>query len=259
VSGLAAPAEFLAWLDGYQDSGRAPAPGLPGWLAQLAIALFQGQVPDAARTWAARLHAGVASLGGQIPFRVVHDWHVSTVVPLAGELDGAGVLHARALAGDQVTAGQWIPALEPALRQLYLRAYAYEEAWWVNYDSALAYGLANGFGEESTLEYAAHYANLATGANRQAFADANAVAGAAAQAAAYTGADPAAYAAACPYATARAYARAAARSDREQKAPEPDPAGRSLIVRARAEREQAAYAVLADGLAASLERAASLG
>ncbi len=257
MSGLA---EFLAWLDGYQDSGRAPAPGLPGWLAQLAIALFEGQVPDAARTWVARLHAGVASLGGQIPFHVVHDWHFSTVVPLAGAHFGnmteAGALHARALTGTPVTAGEWASALEPALRQLYLRAYAYEEAWWVNYDSAHAYGLANGFGEESTLEYAAHYANLATGANRQAFADANAAAGAAALAAAYVGSDPAAYAVACPYAVARAYARAAARSDREQEAPEPDPAGRSLIVRARAEREQAASAVLADGLAASLERAA---
>jgi hypothetical protein len=232
-----------------------PVAGLPDWLAQLTIAMFEGQEPAAARTWAARLHAGVASLGGQIPFRVVHDWHASTVVPLAGELTEVGALHARALTGEPVTAGAWTSALEPALRRLYVRAYGYEDAWWVNYDSAHAYGLANGFGQEATLEYAAYYANLATGANREAFADANAIAGAAAQAAAYAEGDPAAYAAACPYAAARAYARAAARSEREPEAPEPDPAGRTLIMRARSEREQVAYAALADGLAACLERA----
>lgn len=237
-------ADLLARLDTGPGGDDAPDLGMPPWLAQVVTALFDGQEAAAAHVWAARIHADLVRLDGRVPFAVVHDWHADTVVPLLDEVcDGqaaVGALHARALAGWPVAEAQWTAALEPALRDVYRRAYAYDDAYRVNYDSACAYGTANGFGEEGTREYATYYAELATGANLRAYADANAVANARALATAFAAADPVAYAETYPYAAARACAFAwvnAAGGDRSA-------------------RDQKVHARLAAGLTASLGRAA---
>jgi hypothetical protein len=162
----------------------------------------------------------------------VHDWHAATVLPLlepvceTSELAG---LHAQAGAGKTVPAETWWAALEPALRAIYHRAYDYDGGYAVNYANAEVYGLANDFGEEGTREYASYYAELATGANRRASADANAIAVGRALADCFAATDPIGYAESFPDAAVRAYARAAGISD--------------------------AYRRLADGLADSLARA----
>jgi hypothetical protein len=229
MSGPAATAAF----------SQCPEPGLPDWLAQVVAALFEGQEPDAALDWAERVHASVVRLNGPVPFTVVHDWHAGTVVPLLDEAGAGqaeiGALHAEALAGMPVSVPRWTAALERALPEIYRRAYGYAAAWQVNYASAVEYGTAHDFGEAGTIEYANYYADLATTANQAACADANAVGNAAAWAAAFAAADPAGYAAACPYAATRAYALAAVNGGESG-------------------RERAAYRVLADGLAGSLDR-----
>jgi hypothetical protein len=244
-------ADLLAALETGAGCRAAPDPaglagpgGPAGWLAQVVTALFCGQEPAVASAWAMRTGPGLVRLGSRVPFSVVHDWHARTVIPLLGgvcaDQEAACALHGRALGGSRVTEAEWAAALEPALRPVYHRAYAYDQAYRVNYESAMAYGTANGFGEQGTREYAAYYAGLATGANRRAFADASAIACARACAAAFATADPVAYAGTCPYAAARAYARALAGGG-------PD-GGRGVP-------EPTAYRRLADGLAASLGRA----
>jgi hypothetical protein len=294
VSEPAATAAFITWLRAGPgqpaapgqpaERGRPPEPGqppelaLPDWLAQVVTALFQGQDPDAAADWAGRVQASVTRLRGRVPFTVVHDWHAGTVVPLLDETGAGqaevGALHAHALAGTTTSAAAWTAVLERALPEIYRRAYGYADAWQVNYASAVEYGTAHDFGEAGTIEYANYYADLATAANQAACADANAVGNAAAWAVAFAAADPAGYAAACPYAATRAYALAAAHGG-EASRPEPaqadagpdglggpDPPGSGADHdpgRARYRRERAAYRVLADGLAASLDRAAAAG
>ena len=239
-------------------SFNEPAAGMPAWLAQLVAALIDGQQPGTADDWARRLQAELVRLDGEVPFTVVHDWHARTVAPLLEQAcaDGSvqravGRLHAAALAGRSVTEPEWAAALEPALREVYQRAYGYSDAYAVNYANAEVYGTANGFGEAGTREYATYYAELATGANLRAYADANAIANARACAAAFATADPAAYAESYPYAAVRAYAQALA-----------DPAGSAAEFgdsgTAAAQRDAhrwAAYHRLADGLLGSLGRA----
>ncbi len=230
---------------------------MPDWLTQLITALAAGQEPAAGQDWEAGVRAFLTNLAEPVPLAVVHDWHASAVLPLLSELcadqAAVGALHAAALTGQPVTATQWTAALSAALPEVYRRAYAYRDAWQVNYDSAEEYGTAHDFGDEGTREYAVYYADLATGANLRAYADANATASAAALAVAFATADPAAYAQTCPYAAARGYALALASSsdpgqpsDRTGTAP----ADRSVS-------ERAAYARLAEGLIASLRRVAS--
>jgi len=184
-----------------------PAPGLPPWTARLLDALYQGQGAD---DWAGRVHAELVRLAGQVPFSVVHDWHAGTVLPLLepvcapSELAG---LHAQAGAGKVVPAETWRAALEPALRAIYYQAYDYASGYAVNYANAEVYGLANDFGEEGTREYASYYAELATGANRRACADANAIAVGQALADCFAAAG-AGYAETFPDAAVRAYAQA---------------------------------------------------
>jgi hypothetical protein len=233
---LAGGPDGNAWDDG--------ALAMPAWLAQLVVALFDGQEPAAARAWAGRIQAELVRLGGRVPFAVLHDWHAGTVAPL---LDGmgapyraVGALHSRALAGQPVAEDEWAAVLEPALREIYQRAYAYSDAYAVNYANAEVYGTANDFGVDGTREYATYYAELATGANLRAYADANAIANAGASAAGFVAADPAAYAEAYPYATVRAYAYALANAE--------DTTDRDA-------RQRAAFSRLADGLANSLGRA----
>ena len=277
-------ADLLARLEASPVGDDTPDLGGLAWLAQVVTALFDGQEPAAAHDWAARVHADLVRLDGRVPFAVVHDWHAETVAPLLDEVcegqAAVGALHARALAGSPVAQPQWTAALEPALRDVYRRAYAYDDAYRVNYDSAHVYGTANGFGEEGTREYATYYAELATGANLRAYADANAIANARACATAFAAADPVRYAESYPYAAARAYALALAnadgacdRSGRDRTAhaqlAEERPAdlsGRDRMAHAHLAEERAAdqsgrgrtaHARLAEGLAASLGRAAS--
>ncbi len=251
----AALPQFVAWLDAGPGPHCGPA-GPPAWPAQVAWALFAGQEPAAAREWAGRVHERLRRMSGQVPFAVVHDWHATTVLPLlsrscAGQ-EQVGALHASALAGATVTRAQWAGALEAALPEVYRRAYAYRDAWQVNYDGALVYGTAHGFGEEGARDYAVYYADLATGANVRAYADANAYASARSWADAFAAADPDGYARTFPYAAVRAYALAlASTADPGQ----PGAARDAQDPAARTAREQAAYARLADGLAASLDRA----
>jgi hypothetical protein len=230
-------ADLLARLDAGSPGDDVPDLGMPTWLAQVVTALFDGQEPSAAYVWVARIHAELVRLDGRVPFAVVHDWHADAVVPLLDEVcegqAAVGALHARALAGLPVAEAQWTETLEPALRDIYRRAYAYDDAYRVNYDSANAYGAANGFGEAGTREYATYYAELATGANLRAYADANAVANARALATAF--------AETYPYAAARAYACARANADGGAD---------------RSARDRKAHARLAAGLAAGLGRAA---
>jgi hypothetical protein len=219
--------DFLARLVG-TGLTDPPAPGLPHWTARLLDALYEGQ---GAGDWAGRVHAELVRLAGQVPFSVVHDWHAGTVLPLLepvcdpSELAG---LHAQAGAGQVVPAETWLAALEPALRAIYHRAYDYDSGYAVNYANAEVYGLANDFGEDGTREYASYYAELATEANRQACADANAIAVGRALADCFAAAGVG-YAETFPDAAVRAYAQAAGGAE--------------------------AYRRLADGLLDSLARA----
>jgi hypothetical protein len=213
-----------------------PAPGLPAWTARLLDALFEGLPGDLARPWAERVHAELSRLTGQVPFSVLHDWQLSTVLPLLEPVCGTSELaglHARAGAGQTVPAETWRAALEPVLRAVYHRAYDYDGGYAVNYANAEVYGLANDFGEEGTREYAGYYAELATGANRQASTDANAIAVGRALADCFAANDPVGYAESFPDAAVRAYAQACG--------------------------DSGAYCRLADGLADSLARAGLVG
>jgi hypothetical protein len=206
--------DFLAKLAG-PGLTEPPASGLPAWTARLLDALYEGQ-SEGVQDWAGRVHAQLVRLAGRVPFSVVHDWHVGTVWPLlepvcaTSELAG---LHARAGAGQVVPAETWRVALEPALRAIYHRAYDYDSGYAVNYANAEVYGLANDFGEQGTREYASYYAELATGANRKASADANAIAVGRALADCFAADDPVGYAESFPDAAVRAYAQAAGGSE----------------------------------------------
>jgi hypothetical protein len=213
------------------------APGLPAWIARLLDALYEGLAAEDANVqdWAAKVHAELVRLAGQVPFSVVHDWHAATVLALLEPIwpaSGLAGLHAQAGAGEGVPAEAWWAELEPALRAIYHRAYDYDSGYAVNYANAEVYGLANDFGEEGTREYASYYADLATGANRRASADANAIAVGRALADCFANSDPVGYAESFPDAAVRAYAQALA------------DVGISLP-----------YRRLADGLADSLARA----
>ncbi|HET6209941.1 MAG TPA: hypothetical protein VFD94_06145, partial [Jatrophihabitans sp.] len=203
-------AGFLARLAGTGLSDPDdPAPGLPPWTAQLIDALYDGLPPAAAQDWAGRVHAELLRLAGRVPFSVLHDWHADTVGPLLDPVCGPSAgLHARARSGEPASAEDWLTALVPALRAVYHWAYDYAGGYAVNYANAEVYGLANDFGEEGTREYATYYAELATGANRTACADANAIAVGRALAECFAAADPAGYAETFPYAAVRAYAQA---------------------------------------------------
>ncbi|MFV2116104.1 hypothetical protein ACFHW0_27720 [Micromonospora sp. LOL_025] len=215
-------------------------PQPPAWLAAVLAALAEGHAP-AAPVWRLRVDAELDRLAGRVPFPVVHDWHARVLASTHGGDAGRAVgdLHRRALAGDRVGADEWRGALRPALRALYRAAYPYAEARAVAYANAEVYATANGYGPDEVVEFAAHYADLSTGANAEAFADANALANADALAGALARADASAYAGTYPAALVRAYALAAANRAGAAGAPH--------VLRA-------AYGRLADALAESLSR-----
>ncbi|MFG1780660.1 hypothetical protein ACGFIG_30070 [Micromonospora sp. NPDC049048] len=183
----------------------------PDWLVAVLAALTEGHDPAAPPRWRRRVDAELDRLAGRVPFPVVYDWHARVLASVpGGDASRVGGLFRRALAGDEVGAHEWRDALRPALRELYRAAYPYAEARAVAHANAHAYATANGYGPDEVTEFAAHYADLSTGANAEAFADANAIANADALAGALAGADERAYAAAHPAALVRAYALAAA-------------------------------------------------
>ncbi|MFH8346411.1 SpcZ [Streptomyces sp. NPDC018045] len=237
--------------DGPGDGG---GPEAPGWLTQMAAALFDGQDADAAEGWARRVHGALERLAGQVTLGVAHDWQVRTALPAVETASirrgGTGAapaalraVHERALAGERVTESEWAAALEPALREIYRLAYAYADAFATAAANARAYAAANDYGEEKTAEFAEYYAKLNTGANARSFADAHALANSRALAAAYAGED--ARAAADAYLGAYVNACALAEANREVADGQED------------ERRRQAYGRLADGLADSLTRAAA--
>ncbi|SCL14472.1 hypothetical protein GA0070616_0450 [Micromonospora nigra] len=210
----------------------------PAWLTAVLAALAEGHETAPAH-WRRRVDAELDRLAGRVPFRVVYDWHARV---LASTPDGdagrpVGDLFRRALAGDRAGAHEWHAALRPALRGLYRAAYPYADARSVAYANAHAYATANGYGPDEAVEFAAHYADLSTGANAEAFADANAIANADALGTALARADGPAYALTYPAALVRAYAMAAANR-----------AGAT----GTADELRAAYGRLVDALAESL-------
>ena len=200
---------------------------LPGWPVQVAAVLLEGMAPADTGQWARQVQDQLARMAArhrQVPFTVVHHWHSGDVGPLLAEAAGhhgedpaaqhaVTALHDRALAGEAVPEEVWRATLEPALRQVYRWAYAYQDAYTTASDAARAFALSRGYDEAEATAYGESYAQLNTEANARVHAEANASANAAAAAAAFAGADPAGYAACVPYAHVRACLRAYAGGD----------------------------------------------
>ncbi|MBV9821369.1 MAG: SpcZ [Actinobacteria bacterium] len=219
---------------------------LPDWLPPVLTVLASGSADS---QWVDRLAGRLGELPVPLPVAVLHDWLARTVLPpaaevaeLAGPVEELRHLHARAAAGERLAEPDWRAVLEPALRELYRRAYGYAEAYATAHASASAYAQANGFSEQGAVSFAESYAASATDANRDAFAEANAVANAALLAAAYAGDEPAALAEAYPFALVQACVRAAVNGAE----PPADPV----------RLEQQAWLRLADGLVDSCARRA---
>ncbi|SDZ27455.1 hypothetical protein SAMN05421504_111236 [Amycolatopsis xylanica] len=154
---------------------------------------------------------GISVPAGEPPFSVVHDWHATTIGPLlietlpdAGAHEAVRALHARALAGEQITEDVWRDALEPALRDLYRNAYPTKEVFAKASEAAGAFALARGYSEVDARNYGESYAEMNTEANVRVHADANALANAAACARAFAQASHEEYAATYPFAYVRA-------------------------------------------------------
>lgn len=246
---------FDQFLAGLASDVPGPRSDAPPWFTQVATALFDGQDPAVSKEWARRLYEHVERLGGNVPFRVVHDWHAHVVGPMLAEASercgtDPGVqhalqrLHARALAGDPVTEAEWQATLGPAFQQVYRHAYAYAEAFATAHTNAYAYAIANGFDEPSAVKYGEDYAKLSTPANQRSYADANALANAKAVAAAYAAGNSEAYAEAYPSAYVYVYAHAWANQ------------GAAAAAAGTNERREEAYRRLADGWIDTMGRTA---
>ena len=220
------------------------------------------------RRWADRLAVLLGELAAPLPAAALHDWLARTVLPLAAEVaEPAGPvenlreLHARAAAGEPIAEPDWRAVLEPALRELYRRAYGYAEAYATAHASALGYARANGFTEQGAVCFAESYAGSSTDANRDAFAEANAGAHAALLAAAYAGGDPRALAEAYPFALVQACALAWANGAEPARPPPAPAAGAESADGQPGDRVRQAWLRLADGLvdscAEAVRRAAS--
>jgi hypothetical protein len=115
---------------------------MPLWLAKAAGSFFDARLvegapifpDDAAKTWGLKFYGELKRIDGKVPFSVIHDWHANTVGPLivkVSECDEPnpwrGVdrpkalqgLHAAALAGRQIAAGEWRPVLLDAFRHIH--------------------------------------------------------------------------------------------------------------------------------------------
>jgi hypothetical protein len=171
-------------------------PGFPGGLMA-----WQDQV-------AAEL--GEPPVGGGLD--VVHRWYGQSVWPLLGHGDVAA-LH---LSG--ASEAVWRETLEPALRDVYRRAYPYAEAYATASAAAGGFALSRGYGQTEATEYGETYAAMNTDANVKAHAEANAAANAAALAAAFASDDVVAFEGTYPGAFVRACVLAGGPGTRERLA-----------------------------------------
>ena len=153
---------------------------------------------------------GEPPVGGGLD--VVHRWYGHTVWPLLGHT-GVAALH---LSG--ASEAVWRETLEPALLDLYRRAYPYAQAYATASAAAGGFALSHGYSETEATEYGETYAAMNTDANVKAHAEANAAANAAALAAAFAAGDEAAYAATYPGAFVRACVLAGGPGARERLA-----------------------------------------
>jgi hypothetical protein len=143
-----------------------PATVMPRWLAQMVPRFFDRQTFADAKAWGLAFYQQLERLDGAVPFSVVHDWHCSTVCPLAIDVAterGRDIaphvalqnLHLRALAGEIVAATEW----HPVLKNAYANAYANANANAYN-AYAYAYADADAFADaNSAYAYAYAYAN----------------------------------------------------------------------------------------------------
>lgn len=146
------------------DPSDCPASIMPRWLAQMVPAFFDNQKEAEAKEWGLAFYKALARINGEVPFRVIHDWHASTVCALAIEVaEKRGVdpaphkklqaLHAAARDEAKISADEWRPVLKDA----YANAYAYAYAK-VNAD-ANAYANADADAYANANAYADAYAN----------------------------------------------------------------------------------------------------
>ncbi|WP_329128497.1 SpcZ [Streptomyces sp. NBC_01476] len=184
----------------------------PPWLDHVADVLF----PEAGLRagWTDRVERELVRHQGQLPMAAVHAWQCAGDPLLTGpEHRAVGALHRRTLTGRPSPEPVWRAALEPALRDLFTRAYPYRDAYAEAAAAAGAYARANGYAEGDARQYGEVYARQNTDTNRLAHVEANTVAGAAALAAAYAAGQPDGYAATFPHARVGAVVTAYADGD----------------------------------------------
>lgn len=215
----------------------------PAWLPQI-IELISDRCDEAFRNrWAAQLCASLARLDDVPPFRLIHDWHATTVSRLiidsclrrglsVQEHEDVRELHRCAWRGHDVTDETWRRTLEPAFRAVFFHSYPYAEASATAADAANSYAVSHGYSAEEAKKYGETYATINTGANARLFSAANAKA------------------------NSRAYARAFARSDHDLLARAyPSAYLRACLSLARTEHRSGVYRALAEGFIHSLAAA----
>ena len=176
-----------------------------GWPAQVAEVLFDEPSPV----------AGASDQDGDGSPAALHAWLAASVGALLIEAvarDGQDTgfqramqdLHLRAAEGASIDADVWRGTLEPALREVFRRAYDVDQAFATASAAASSFALSRGYSESDAAEYGRAYGEMNTEANLSAFADANAMALADLLARSFAAADPVAYARTYPAAYVRA-------------------------------------------------------
>lgn len=211
-----------------RESGAAPEAderGLPNWLAQVVTALV-GPSPaalagdsesDVARVarWRRLEECAGRWAGDEVPLSVLHVWFATSLGPLLAEAavragedaehqQAVRELHRLGARGESVAADEWRVALEPALRQVYRRAYDVDQAFATASAAAGSFALSRGYDEADAVKYGRTYAQINTEANLAAHADANALAQAELLSRSFAADDAGAYASTFPAAYLRA-------------------------------------------------------
>ena len=127
--------------DDVTEPDDCPASVMPTWLAQAVPYFFDSLPFDDAKDWGLRFYQALASLKGDVPFRVYHRWMADCVLPVARDAAEAtpgaddavaankamAVLHARAAAGDMPSEEEWSAAESAA--ESAARSAARSAAW----------------------------------------------------------------------------------------------------------------------------------